>query len=544
MQRYRLSIPLIVLLILAISIAMPSIVYSYSERHPEKIREYVSQCVDALYIVKEWSFSVREILNKHGISIEYSNFTMYRISNTSQELLKAIAIDPRLALIIGGLQLRSLKLFAFGNDKVTIDDIATLLRILKEDLMEDYSDIPSCNSTFSKLLTNEVYGYVGTCRYTLSDVNNLIVLMVLISRESSILKERLVKALYLLLIVRDALINNTKRLYFKNFNMLYREVLDNVSLITALFIDSLLTYYNVTIVEEMLKEVKRENISIYSWNETIVKAVMVLEQVLSSENMREINVSVVTKILSGKGIQLSRREIENIVKLLRVMRGEEEYFRNVSIVYTELESSKVTELKGYGGIAEEEMSREKLFSSTMARILYEVNSRPLSVPYRVVMGYTIHYVERYPYTSRYPYYAFYFTIVGIGFVGLLLFFGLRTIAIRTTKRLSKISIPRESLYGVIEFESERHSLLAVEFWNLLNEIAKKVNTEIACYETHREFLARIRDILQSDIVDTLENIAKGYEVDRFGLGLDRESMEKLLNLIHMLRKGLDVVGSS
>jgi hypothetical protein len=162
-----------------------------------------------------------------------------------QRVLELVYSRGDLALFIGSIQLRVLKLYSGRGFLLTEEDVASTLLAVAKSVGVNLSDV-GCDKAISKLLVNMYYGY-ELCPYNVTDIDEFMDYAMYLGRNASpsavtpiVSKLLILKLLYLGEVSIDA----------STFSQLYDELLYNKSLVTALFIKSLTAYHAPKLVNK------------------------------------------------------------------------------------------------------------------------------------------------------------------------------------------------------------------------------------------------------------------------------------------------------
>jgi hypothetical protein len=153
--------------VILLNLAIISIANTVAEevRHPSNLGRFVKEGMDSYREFLEW-------LNYTGLTSRYDlNLSdVNDIKRKSVLVLEEIYRNTTLAMFIGGVEIKHLKIFANLSDEVGRDDIVKLLKAVAKEFNISRIDF-SCRDVFTKFFTNIVKP--KTCRYNLTDLDYL-----------------------------------------------------------------------------------------------------------------------------------------------------------------------------------------------------------------------------------------------------------------------------------------------------------------------------------------------------------------------------------
>ncbi|MEM0047899.1 MAG: hypothetical protein QW464_03400 [Ignisphaera sp.] len=242
------------------------------ERHSIELEKAASMIVYASSALEQWAQNM-------NISINLSEYN----SNESKKLLFMVFNDSRLALFIGAIQLRALKMFSGEEDYITEEDIEKLLMAtLKSSGLS--TDNLSCDKTISKLVINLYYGY-EMCKYNITDIYNFINLITEKAGEGISINatSKLLSKLLITLMLYNGIITMDESTY-KN---LLDEMLLYDSIVSAIFLRSYVEFHPINFKPQTSYKVvynTSKNSNAYLDISTIEKAVYRLIEITRDKN--------------------------------------------------------------------------------------------------------------------------------------------------------------------------------------------------------------------------------------------------------------------
>lgn len=256
------------------------------ERHSIEIEKAASSIVYASYVLEQWTQSM-------NISINLSEY-----DDAAKKLLSMVYNDSRLALFIGAIQLRALKMLSGEESYITGEDVAKLLiAALKGSGLS--TDNLSCDEAISKLAINLYYGY-EMCRYNITDIYNFINFITENARGiPANVTSKLISKFLITLMLYNGIITMNETTY----ENLLDEMLLYDSIVSAIFLKSYVELHPISFKPQPSYKIiysysAPENSSAYLDINIIEKAVYRLMEIAKNKNNIKIG-DIIAAIIIG-----------------------------------------------------------------------------------------------------------------------------------------------------------------------------------------------------------------------------------------------------
>ncbi|MEL9940534.1 MAG: hypothetical protein QW632_02245 [Ignisphaera sp.] len=257
------------------------------ERHSIEIEKAASSIVYASYVLKQWAQSM-------NISINLSEYN----GDVAKKLLSMVYNNSRLALFIGAIQLRALKMLSGEESYITGEDVAkVLIAILKGSGLS--TNNLSCDEVISKLAINLYYGY-EMCKYNITDIYNFINFIAENAREmpANVISKLVSKFLITLMLYNGIITMNGTA-----YESLLNEMLLYDSIVSAIFLKSYVELHPISFKSQPSYKIiysrsTPENSSVYLDFNIIEKAVYRLMEIAKNKNNVKIG-DVIAAIIIG-----------------------------------------------------------------------------------------------------------------------------------------------------------------------------------------------------------------------------------------------------
>jgi hypothetical protein len=574
------AVPCVLLSLLLFTATASSLQLVYAERHSPVLRQYSGLAVNGIAVLRAW-------LSQLNLTAPHDEVD----SKAVQRVLELVYSRGDLALFIGSIQLRVLKLYSGRGFLLTEEDVASTLLAVAKSVGVNLSDV-GCDKAISKLLVNMYYGY-ELCPYNVTDIDEFMDYAMYLGRNASpsavtpiVSKLLILKLLYLGEVSIDA----------STFSQLYDELLYNKSLVTALFIKSLTAYHapklvnkGATVAEipviEFLKGVGNTSADVKTFEKLVYSALLILEKysvkdvklsdiltavfVALSSNPADL-LSIVNRSASIIGmdynegaftgssdwamyyeggapymaqfIQSTISSLSKNASCSHIPTGTAEFMEAVgegeqsNVCYTQPSANRLRQRIAIS--ADAFGRRVKAVEDVVARanvvVLAELASNTSTEPQALQHSITV--VREGPGADQVLLLMLLFAplaIVALPLRGRLLtilsYTPLRRLLARSSSEvMSSRHLPLDKRYLVLQ-----------RFWDLVVELARRVGIRIEACNTHREVLGMFKNSgkASSSVVRLVERAALAYEVVRYSSEWGGDELELLSNLLKDIERG-------
>ena len=139
------SLLLLILQPLAINIVNAEMV-----RHSRDVERLLTDRIVCTEIVSRWLEDIGLTNISKELKVLAKELRFKDLANLSSLLLFELYTNASMALTIGGIELRALKRLAGYRDDITLRDVIQLVDVVRRQLLQDTTPIPSCSSTLSR----------------------------------------------------------------------------------------------------------------------------------------------------------------------------------------------------------------------------------------------------------------------------------------------------------------------------------------------------------------------------------------------------------
>ena len=590
------------LLLSILQLLIVEIVNAEMIRHSRDVERFLTDRIVCVDIISRWLEDIGLVNTSKELKVLAKELKTKALSNISSMLLFELYTNASMALTIGGIELRALKRLAGYRDDITLRDVIQLIDVVRRELLQDSTPIPSCSSTLSKIITDITYGIHGRrCNYNSSDMLTLAFLSVLSLSKRAVDRdemERSFESVFTNLLMgnvsRESLYDTLKLL------MVYRSLVLGISLYRVLSVIQRVPPQhsqnvgvdiergdfvgNVLEIIRFFQELRSINVSVSSRDMLLAFSLMesidkmfnnfsnvgalakigrkLVELYLKCGNVSAVSSSALSTLESLENLEL---EIEKALIMLR------RHGRSLSIVVEESYYAMYNTPTGYVKKVKEVPHQsvnenylmvlsypihEYSYSSELGLdlnlvdvvadpqildLLDEVNSIDLADYTKVCRDREAKLLSVNPVEKEHK-----LTLISAYAVTLIVI----AIVLGTALSMLKVvSLRARSLhmFGTTAFATTKslrqRDPLITEFWRMITEIAMKYNIAIPLSDTHREAVKKIMRVFDENDRYELSWVSKLYELVRFSrrevAKSDREQALWLLRYFSQKYRGKD-----
>ncbi|MCS7111800.1 MAG: hypothetical protein N3E36_07250 [Sulfolobales archaeon] len=554
------------------------------ERHSNLLRSIVYNEIYSYESFIKW-LNEMELMNIDNFQNPLGNISMLMDERTARDVLNKVYNDSKIAMFVGGVQLRMLKKYAGLKPFINESDIANLIIAAVKGSNVTLTSA-YCNNVLSKFIVYIARLPNGkskelACKWNINDLE--LYAIHILSLDSHRLNTTVVKGILgYLYILRNAAINgNIDR---SLLNSILEDVSTRYSLVTALFMKVFINNYNMNIIDRELNNKRVENYAltiptIYMVNESrdvdlaeiLVKAILLIEKLRGEGiDVEDINVFKLIDILMNINVEEYHNIMSNINEIVNDIDGDineglrlrvkvnisYSYYNDIYIddqmyyyveSWRDYESTEAssqyyhfeTTLTDIGGAlnlddsrAIDSQSLAKLLERDFVKEIIEYSNKPTVeiIGTRIIHTLptinTRYSVNRVILSGELNMLVFVVLLVAIG---TFLFVVIINAKIKPLLK-QLIYIPRDlSRSKIMQSKSDSvKTRIFAEFWNTMYRFANELNLKIENSYTHREISRKITAVLSISIVRLLlERITYLYEVLRYSNEGDDELLEEL-----------------